>query len=423
MANVSARLARIKSGLTPREWGRAGVMLAVVVGLNVAGWLMLAAAVGGHYHINNNEIFGFGTGILAYTLGMRHAFDADHIAAIDNTTRKLVNDGKRPLSVGFFFSLGHSSVVFVLAVLLNFGIRTLDNQVKNDNSGLHNVTGIIGTGVSGTFLYIIALLNVIILVGILKVFREMRTGRYNDQQLEEMLDKRGLMNRFLGPIARRADAPWKMYPIGILFGLGFDTATEVALLVLAGSAVVSGLPFYAILSLPILFAAGMCLFDTIDGCFMNFAYDWAFAKPVRKVYYNLTVTGLSVFVAFFVGTIEILGLIGQEYDLNGGFWSFMGDFNINKAGFVIVGIFVLTWIAALAFWRFGKVEQKWDARVTVTDGPAEQTGEPARVTPDEHSVPDAIRPVDCEPQGRKRALARSESFNNPAERVGLTVHP
>ena len=366
MANASARLARIRDGLTPREWARAGAMLASVVALNVVGWLLLAAAVGGHYHITNTEIFGFGTGALAYTLGMRHAFDADHIAAIDNTTRKLVSDGKRPLSVGFFFSLGHSSIVFVMALLLNFGIRALDEQVKNDNSGLHTVTGVIGTTVSGTFLYLIALLNLIILVGIVKVFRQMRTGRYSDEELDAQLDKRGLMNRFLGPIARRADAPWKMYPIGMLFGLGFDTASEVALLVLAGSAVVSGLPFYAILSLPILFAAGMCLFDTIDGCFMNFAYDWAFAKPVRKVYYNLTITGLSVFVAVFIGTIEILGLIGSEYNLSGGFWAFMGNLDINKAGLVIVAIFVLTWIAALAIWRFGKIEQTWDARQAVT---------------------------------------------------------
>jgi len=371
MANVSARLARVRNGLTPREWARTGAMVFTVVALNVTGWALLAAAVGGHYHITNTEIFGFGTGALAYTLGMRHAFDADHIAAIDNTTRKLVNDGKRPLSVGFFFSLGHSTVVFILSLLLNFGIRALDDQVRNGSSQLHNVTGVIGTGVSGTFLYLIALLNVIILVGIVKVFREMRNGSYSDEELEAQLDKRGLMNRFLGPIARRADAPWKMYPIGILFGLGFDTATEVALLVLAGSAVVSGLPFYAILSLPILFAAGMCLFDTVDGCFMNFAYDWAFAKPIRKVYYNMTITGLSVFVALFIGTVEILGLIGQEYDLNGGFWAFMGNFDINKAGFVIVAIFVLTWVAALAIWHFGKIEQKWDARQAVTDGTAD----------------------------------------------------
>src|SRR6266436_4825021 len=355
------RLARIRNGLTPREWARAGVMAGVVIGLHVAGWAMLAAAVAGHYHISGNQIFGFGTGILAYTLGMRHAFDADHIAAIDNTTRKLVNDGKRPLSVGFFFSLGHSSIVFVLALLLKFGIRTLDDQVRNGSSGLHTMTGIIGTGVSGTFLYLIAALNVVVLAGIVKVFREMRNGAFDDKELEEQLAKRGLMNRFLGPLARRVDTPWKMYPIGLLFGLGFDTATEVALLVLAGSAVVSGLPFYAILSLPILFAAGMCLFDTADGCFMNFAYDWAFARPVRKVYYNLTITGLSVFVAFFIGTVEILGLIGHQAHLAGGFWEFMAAFDINKAGFVIAGVFVLTWAVALAIWRFGQIEEKWDA--------------------------------------------------------------
>jgi high-affinity nickel-transport protein len=335
-------------------------MAGVIVGLHVLGWGMLAAAVGGHYHLTRTEIFGFGTGILAYTLGMRHAFDADHIAAIDNTTRKLAGEGKRPLSVGFFFSLGHSSVVFVLAVVLNFGIRALDDQVRRGSSGLHTMTGIIGTGVSGTFLYLLAVLNVIVLAGLVKVFRQMRAGAYNDGELEEQLAKRGLMNRLLGPLARRVDSPGKMYPVGVLFGLGFDTATEVALLVLAGSAVVSGLPFYAILSLPVLFAAGMCLFDTADGCFMNFAYDWAFARPVRKVYYNLTITGLSVFVAFFIGTVEILGLIEKQYRLGGRFWTLVGNFDINKAGFVIAGVFVLTWAAALAIWHFAKIEQKWE---------------------------------------------------------------
>jgi high-affinity nickel-transport protein len=363
MADPHARLARIRDSLTPQEWARTGGMAATIIGLNVAGWAMLAAAVGGHYHITSTEVFGFGTGILAYTLGMRHAFDADHIAAIDNTTRKLVQDGKRPLSVGFFFSLGHSSIVFAMALLLNFGIRALDQQVKNDASGLHNATGVIGTTVSGTFLYLIALLNLVVLVSIIKVFREMRAGRYSDEELERQLDSRGLMNRIFGGYAKRIDTGWKMYPVGLLFGLGFDTATEVTLLVLAGTAVVSGLPFYAILSLPILFAAGMCLFDTADGCFMNFAYDWAFARPVRKVFYNLTITGLSVFVAFFIGTIEILGLLGQELNLTGGFWSFMGNFDLNKAGFVIVGIFVLTWAVALSIWHFGHIEQKWEAAI------------------------------------------------------------
>ncbi len=352
--------ARMVKMLTPSEWARFGAMVGVIVGLHVLGWAMLAAAVSGHYHITSTEIFGFGTGILAYTLGMRHAFDADHIAAIDNTTRKLVGDGQRPLSVGFFFSLGHSTIVFVLAVLLNFGIRALDNQVRNGNSSLHSLTTLVGTSVSGVFLYIIAALNVVIMVGIVRVFRDMRRGTYNDEELNAQLDKRGLMNRILGPLARRVDTPWKIYPVGVLFGLGFDTATEVALLVLAGTAVVSGLPFYAILSLPILFAAGMCLFDTADGCFMNFAYDWAFARPVRKVYYNITITGLSIFVAFFIGTVELLGLLGQELKLSGTFWSFMGGFNINKAGYVIVAVFVVTWVVALGIWRFAKIEQKWD---------------------------------------------------------------
>jgi high-affinity nickel-transport protein len=359
-AEPASRLRKIRDGLAPKEWAGLGSMVATIIGLNILGWGMLAAALGGHFHINKTEVFGVGTGILAYTLGMRHAFDADHIAAIDNTTRKLINEGKRPLSVGFFFSLGHSTVVFVLAVLLNFGIRGLDEQVKNGSSGLQYTTNIIGTSVSAFFLYLIAALNLVILVGIIKVFRDMRTGRYDDQQLEEQLNKRGLMMRFLGPIARRVDTPWKMYPVGFLFGLGFDTATEVALLVLAGTAVVGGLPFYAILSLPILFAAGMSLFDTADGCFMNFAYDWAFSRPVRKVYYNLTITGLSVFVALFIGSIEAMGLLAQDGHLGGGFWTFMENFNINTAGFFIVGVFVVTWGVALSIWRFGHIEEKWD---------------------------------------------------------------
>jgi high-affinity nickel-transport protein len=334
-------------------------MALAILALNVLGWAMLAAALGGHYHVSKTAVFGWGTGILAYTLGMRHAFDADHIAAIDNTTRKLVNDDERPLSVGFFFSLGHSTVVFLLALLLNFGIRGLDGQLKSSSSGLEHTTNIVGTSVSGFFLFLIAGLNVVILLGIVRIFREMRTGRYDDADLEAQLDNRGLMMRFLGPIARRVDAAWKMYPVGFLFGLGFDTATEVALLVIAGTAVVGGLPFYAILSLPILFAAGMTLFDTMDGCFMNFAYDWAFSRPVRKVYYNIVITGLSVFVAFFIGAVEVLGLVADDAHLRGGLWSFTERFNINTAGYFIVAVFVLTWAVALSVWHFGRIEQKW----------------------------------------------------------------
>jgi high-affinity nickel-transport protein len=365
-AGLSARYQRIRDGLTGKEWARVGGMTLSVLALNVVGWGMLAAASGGHYHINRTEVFGFGTGTLAYTLGMRHAFDADHISAIDNTTRKLIAEGKRPLSVGFFFSLGHSTVVFVLAVLLNFGIRGLDEQVKNGNSGLQYTTNIIGTGVSAFFLFLIAAINIIILRGIVKIFREMRVGTFDEAELERQLNNRGLMSRILGPFARRVDTPWKMYPVGFLFGLGFDTATEVALLVLAGTAVVGGLPFYAILSLPILFAAGMSLFDTLDGCFMNFAYDWAFSKPVRKVYYNMTITGLSVFVAVFIGGVEAFGLLAQDGHLKGGFWSFLENFDINKAGFVIVGVFIAVWIVALAVWRYGHIEAKWNSRLRET---------------------------------------------------------
>jgi high-affinity nickel-transport protein len=358
----SSRLARIRAALTPAEWRRVGAMVAVVAGLHALGWgLLVLAVTRGRYQVGDGTAFGLGTGVLAYTLGMRHAFDADHIAAIDNTTRKLVGEGRRPLSVGFFFSLGHSSVVFILAIFLNFGIHALTSQLRDSGSALHGITAVVGTTVSGTFLYLIAALNLVILTGIVKVFREMRAGKFSDAELEEQLAKRGLMNRLLGPLNRRVDQPWKMYPIGLLFGLGFDTATEVAFLVLAGTAVISGLPFYALLSLPFLFAAGMSLFDTADGCFMNFAYDWAFARPVRKVYYNLMITGLSVFVAFFVGTVEILGLISQQGHLTGGFWAFMAAFDLNKAGFVIAGVFVLTWAAALAVWRFGQIEEKWDA--------------------------------------------------------------
>ena len=350
-----------RTGLKRREWVRVAGMAAVVILLNVAGWLLLTRAVGHHFHISQTKLFGLGTGVLAYTLGMRHAFDADHIAAIDNTTRKLVGEGKRPLATGFFFSLGHSSVVLLLAVALSFGIRALNLQVSQQSSGLHSATNIVGTSVSGTFLYLIALVNMFVLVSIIRLYREMRSGNYDPVELERQLDKRGVMNRLLGGYARHIDTSWKLYPVGFLFGLGFDTATEVALLVLAGSAVVGGLPLYAILSLPILFAAGMCTFDTLDGCFMNFAYDWAFANPVRKVFYNLTITGLSVAVAFFVGTVEILGLIGQEANLSSPFWDFVRGFNINTAGFVIVGLFVATWVVALLYWRLARVEEKWSS--------------------------------------------------------------
>jgi nickel/cobalt transporter (NiCoT) family protein len=335
-------------------------MMGFIVVLHVVGWTLLVLAARGHYGVGGTKVLGVGTGVLAYTLGMRHAFDADHIAAIDNTTRKFMSEGQRPLSTGFWFSLGHSSVVFGLTVLLGLGAHALGAQVRDANSPLHHYGGLVGTLVSGGFLYLIATLNLVILVGIVRLFVQMRQGRFDDSELEKHLNSRGFMMRFFGPLARSIDAPWKMYPLGLLFGLGFDTATEVAFLVLAGTSVAAGLPFWAILSLPILFAAGMSLLDTLDGSFMNFAYGWAFSKPVRKVYYNIAITGLSVFVAFYIGTLELAQVLAQQLHLHGGLWNIALGFNINRAGFTIVGIFVGVWAVALLYWRLGRVEARWE---------------------------------------------------------------
>ncbi len=340
------------------------MMISVVAALHVFGFVTLLAVVApSHYDLGVSGAFTAGIGVTAYTLGMRHAFDADHISAIDNTTRKLMSEGKRPLSVGFWFSLGHSTIVFALAFLISVGVRSLDGPVKNDDSNLHQVTGWIGTGVSGVFLYIIAALNVVILVGIVKVFQEMKTGKYDEATLEAQLDSRGLMNRFLGRLTKTITRPPQMYPVGVLFGLGFDTATEVALLVIAGSAGAAGLPWYAILCLPILFAAGMSLLDSLDGSFMNFAYGWAFSRPVRKVFYNITITGLSVAVALVIGTVELGGLIAQRLNLSGSFWSWFEKININFLGFVIVGMFVATWVIAVSVWHLGHIEERWSAHL------------------------------------------------------------
>jgi high-affinity nickel-transport protein len=337
-------------------------MAGFVVALHVIGWgLLIAVVAPQHIAVDSTHVFGVGLGVTAYTLGMRHAFDADHIAAIDNTTRKLMGDGKRPMSVGFWFSLGHSSIVFGLCVLLAAGVRALAGQVATDSSGLHTTFGLIGTSVSGVFLYLIGILNLIVLVGVLKVFRAMRHGTYDEAALEDQLNNRGLMNRILGGVTRAVAKPWQMYPVGLLFGLGFDTATEVSLLVLAGGAAAFSLPWYAILTLPILFAAGMSLLDSIDGCFMNFAYGWAFSKPVRKVYYNITITGLSVAVALIVGTVELVSILVDKLSITTGPLASIGGLDLNFVGYAIVALFVLTWAVALGVWRFGKIEEKWTA--------------------------------------------------------------
>jgi high-affinity nickel-transport protein len=359
-----SRWTRIKAALTPQEWRRAALLAAAVIGLHVVGFFILLALVVPHdYRLGSSGAFGLGIGITAYTLGLRHAFDADHIGAIDNTTRKLMSEGQRPLSVGFFFSLGHSSIVFLLGLLVSLGVKGLGGEVANDGSTLHQATGVLGPLVSGTFLVLIGILNLTILVSILGIFRRMRHGEFDEEELEEQLDSRGFMNRLYGRATRAIRKPWQMYPLGMLFGLGFDTATEVALLVLAGGAAASGLPFYAILCLPILFAAGMSLFDTIDGAFMNFAYGWAFSKPVRKIFYNITITGLSVAVALLIGSIELLSVLADRLTLSGGVWDFVSGLDLNVVGYVIVGLFVLTWMVALAVWRFGRIEERWGANL------------------------------------------------------------
>lgn len=326
-------------------------MTAAIIALHVIGFGLLFAVVApAHYGLGTKSVFGVGLGITAYTLGMRHAFDADHIAAIDNTTRKLLTDGKRPLSVGFWFSLGHSSVVFGLCLLLTLGIRALGRGVTDSNSTLHTVTGLIGTSVSGIFLWIIALLNFAALMGIIRVWRSARGGELDEAALEDHLQNRGLFNRFLGRMTRAVTKPAQMYPIGFVFGLGFDTATEISLLVLAGGAAAYALPWYAILTLPILFTAGMSLLDAADGVFMGKAYKWAFAQPLRRLYYNATVTGLSIFVAVVIGTIELCSIFADRLDLTSGPVAAIGSVNLDGVGFIIVGVFVGTWVLAVGAW-------------------------------------------------------------------------
>ncbi|WP_067664360.1 HoxN/HupN/NixA family nickel/cobalt transporter [Nocardia miyunensis] len=341
-----------------RDWLEAATLLGVVVVMHLVGFGLLFGAIAPHsYHIGT-QVFGVGLGLTAYTFGLRHAFDADHIAAIDNTTRKLMTDGKRPKAVGFWFAMGHSTIVFVLAALIVLGARAVGTLV-DDDSPTRKTLGTISTLASGSFLYLIGLLNIVALVGIWRVFRKMREGAYNDAELEAALDARGFLARLLRPVMRMVTRPAHVYPVGILFGLGFDTATEVALLAMAGSGAAAGLPWYAIVVLPLLFAAGMSLMDTVDGLFMNVAYDWAFADPVRKIFYNLTITGLSIAVAILIGSIELITVLHNDARLTDPVTGWISGIDLNNVGFAIVGLFVLAWIAAVAYWRLAKVEKRW----------------------------------------------------------------
>ena len=357
---MNERLRRIRGALTAAEWRRAGAMAAVVVGLHVVGFgLLLAVVVPAHLSMGSAGAFTAGVGLTAYVLGLRHALDADHIAAIDNTTRKLMTDGQRPMSVGLFFSLGHSTVVFALAVLFGLGVRWIAGPVEDSGSTLHAITGVVGPSVSGSFLLLIAAVNVSVLAGIVRAYRAGRRGEIGERELAERVTGGGAMSRLLARVTRTITRPWQMYPLGILFGLGFDTATEVGLLFLAGGAAGAGLPWYAVLTLPVLFAAGMSLLDTIDGSFMNFAYGWAFSNPVRKLYYNVTVTGLSVVVAVVIGGIEIASVLADRLGLQGGLWDAVSGVDLNLVGYAVVGLFAVTWLAAVLVWRVARIEERW----------------------------------------------------------------
>jgi high-affinity nickel-transport protein len=334
------RTARDKR-FTGSELRRLGVLGGGVAFLHVAGWGLFV-----FYARHNPALAGLGT--LAYTFGLRHAFDADHIAAIDNTARKLLQGGRRSMGVGFFFSLGHSSIVLGLTAGLALATKTVNAELPTFQA----YGGVVGASVSGVFLLVIGLLNLAVLLDILGVFRAMRRGRYDEERLEARLLEQGLMSRlFLRRVGDRIDRSWKMFPLGVLFGLGFDTASEVALLAVAAGVATHQVPFLAVLSLPILFAAGMSLMDTVDGAFMSRAYGWAFSSPVRKVYYNMTVTSLSVVVALVIGGAELVQVLASRGP------------DISRLGYVVVGLFGVTWIVSALVWKLRGIEERWNARL------------------------------------------------------------
>jgi nickel/cobalt transporter (NiCoT) family protein len=329
------------SSFSRAELRRLGVLTAAVASLHLIGWTLFL------WYARTNPALA-GLGMLAYTFGLRHAFDADHIAAIDNTARRMLQNGRRSMGVGFFFSVGHSSVVLGLTTALALATRSVGARLPT----LQSYGGTIGTAVSGSFLLLIGLLNLAVLFDIVGVFRALRRGRYDERELEHRLVQQGLMSRlFLQRIGDRIDASWKMAPLGALFGLGFDTASEVALLAIAAGVATNHVPFLAVLSLPLLFAAGMSLMDTIDGAFMSRAYGWAFASPVRKVYYNLTVTSLSVLVALLIGGAELTRVLANHGP------------NVGSLGYVVVALFAATWVVSALVWKMRGIERRWAQRV------------------------------------------------------------
>jgi nickel/cobalt transporter (NiCoT) family protein len=330
------------------EWARLALLYGFIGVLHVLGW-------GPYLHYAASYPPLVGLGFVAYMLGLRHAFDADHIAAVDDTVRFMLQKGKRPLGVGFFFSLGHSTVVLCLAV----GIALAASAVKAELPQFKTMGALIGAGVSGTFLWIIGIMNLLVLLDILKIWQSAKRGTHSHAHLEELLQKRGLLNRlFAGRLQKFMNHSWQMYPVGLLFGLGFDTASEVGLLAMTAGASAGDLPIPAVLCLPVLFAGGMTLMDTTDGVLMSKAYNWAFLNPVRKIFYNVTTTGLSVTVALLVGTIELLQVLIGTLDLHGRSFDAVAALNFGVLGYLIVGMFLLAWGVSVAAWKFGRIEDR-----------------------------------------------------------------
>ena len=307
--------------------------------------------------------FLFGLSLAAFVLGLRHGVDADHIVAIDNTTRKLMQEGERPLTVGTWFSLGHSTVVAGLVVGLVLATKALVQSIPV----LHSSGSIIGTTVSGVFLFVIGAINTLIVIGIYRMFQRARLGRMNESELDELLENRGFLNRYFKGLFRIVRKPWQIYPIGLLFGLGFDTASEIAFLALTVTVGVSStVPLWMILVLPAMFTLGMVLVDTTDGVTMCVAYGWAFVKPLRKIYYNLTITVISVLVAFAVGGIELLQVLSGELNLQGPAWNWLAELDFESIGFGIIGIFVVAWVGSMALWKYkGYEKERGQPRVRV----------------------------------------------------------
>jgi nickel/cobalt transporter (NiCoT) family protein len=295
-----------------------------------------------------------GLGIVAYVFGLRHGVDADHIAAIDNTTRKLMQEGKRPFTVGMWFSLGHSTVVVALII----GLIVATRAVATNIPALQSAGAVIGTLVSGSFLWIIGFINAVIVIGIYKIFQTLKQGKLNQAELDNLLENRGFMNRFFRPLFKIISKPWHIYPVGVLFGLGFDTASEVALIAISvGIGVSTNIPLYYILILPLMFTCGMVTIDTADGVAMRVAYGWAFLNPIRKIYYNLTVTVISVLVAWAIGTVELLQVLSSELNLNGLFWNWLNALNFEMIGFGIVAIFVVSWLVSFGYWQYKQFDK------------------------------------------------------------------